>query len=120
MRITILDLGLFIHRHIELPEVSIPEHTCINDALRTYKKLYVNDVADIDNVAVVVSRNGVLYKQQFMLLWKALLFYKLNFQPGEYKYGNNECVVDNIIYKLKGVMDRYGLDRDEGGKREAE
>jgi hypothetical protein len=105
---------------VPLPYFSISEKVYINDALRMYKHISKgNDIDHIDTIAVVMSRDGVLYEFQFWILWRAVLFYKLNF-PANPIYANSELVLSNIFDKMRGVIEKYGLDNDKGNKGAAQ
>lgn len=104
-------------RPINSPLFTAAEGMWVNRALRMHKEYRPNDSIVVDNVAVIVSRRGILYESQFRLLYRAVLIFKLN-APEEAKILH--VILNGAIYKLREVMGSYGLDRDEGSERETE
>ena len=98
---------------VPIPFFNFSEKVYINDALRRYKQIPKgNDIDHIDTIAVVVSRDGILYEFQFWILWRAVLFYKLNF-PTNPIFANHESVINSVIGKMREVISKYELDSDK-------
>jgi len=101
---------------VPIPYFNTSEKTYINNALRMYRHIaHGSDADHIDTIAVVVSRDGILYEFQFWILWRAVLLYKLNF-PTNPICANSELVVSRIFTKIKETINRYGLDNDNESK----
>jgi len=95
---------------VPIPYFTYIEKTFINKALRMHKEYRPNDRVEIDNVAVIVSRDGVLYEYQFRLLFRAVLIYKLNVPEN---VGFVHGTLTGTINKMREVIIRYGLDSDK-------
>lgn len=94
---------------VPLPYFTYAEKSYINSALRMHKEYRPNDAAETDSVAVIMSRDGILYEHQFRLLYRAVLIYKLN-APEETTVLHT--VLNGAINKMKEVILKYKLDSD--------
>lgn len=109
--------SLFLNKQIVvMPSMMSTEKILINDALRTYKQFRPKEIIEIDNIAALVAGDYLLYEEQFRLVIRAVLLYKLNMQEGTTKYH----IINRIIYRLKGRANKYGLDIGEGIEGEIE
>lgn len=99
-----------------LPYFTYGEKSFINAALRMHKEYRPNDRIETDNIAVILSRDGILYEYQFHLLFRAVLIYKLN-APEETEILH--AVLNGAITKMREVIIKYGLDSDKGDEGEA-
>jgi hypothetical protein len=100
---------------VPIPYFTYVEKSFINVALRMHKEYRPNDRAEVDNVAVIVSRDGVLYEYQFRLLFRAVLIYKLNVPE---KATDLHRIVGGVISKMREVISKYGLDNDKRNEEE--
>lgn len=98
-----------------LPYFNYREKTFINAALRMHKEYRPNDKTEVDNVAVIFSRDGILYEYQFYLLFRAVLIYKMNV-PEETRFLHE--ILNGVIDKMREVIVKYGLDSDKGDEGE--
>jgi len=99
---------------VPIPYFTGSEKEFINAALRMHKEYRPNDRTETDNIAVIVSRDGILYEYQFRLLYRAVLIYKLSISEDMRLI---HLVLANTINKMRKVIIKYGLDsdkRDEG------
>ena len=107
--------SLFLNKQIiVMPSMMSTEKVLINDALRIYKQFRPKEIIEIDNTAVLVSGDYLLYEEQFRLIIRAILLYKLNMQEGT----SNYHTINRIIHRLKGRANKYGLDISEGSEGE--
>lgn len=95
---------------VPIPYFTYSEKSFINQALRMYKEYRPNDRLETDNVAIIVSRDGILYEYQFYLLFRAMLIYKLNV-PAETQFLHK--ILLGAINKMREVILKYGLDGDK-------
>ena len=101
--------SLFLNKQIiVMPSMMSTEKVLINDALRIYKQFRPKEIIEIDNTAVLVSGDYLLYEEQFRLIIRAILLYKLNMQEGT----SNYHTINRTIHRLKGRANKYGLDKD--------
>jgi hypothetical protein len=103
---------------IILISLTLAEKVIVNHALKMYKEIRPNDKTYIDNLAYIVSRDGILYECQFRTLFRSLLLYKLHFSTDQI-YTNTRLTLDHTIVKLRRTFNDNGLDCDEGNEGEA-